>query len=513
MMNKKIVILATAFAMTAGAFAQDIYQMASFSSEDLNGTSRYVGMGGAMSALGADMSTMGTNPAAIGLFRKSDAALTVGMLSLSEGQKFDGKGKTRMSFDNLGIVGVIKLDDSTCKFLNIGFNYHKQKNFKSLLNTEFSPANEASQTWQMADLADAWGEPAKATPLADMGYEAYLINPLDDGGYDAYGASYVGYNKSQLGGIHAFDFNISTNLAEQFYLGLTVGAYNVNYKSLSLYTEDMINVEGVNAGYYDLSNDRELTGNGFNVKFGFIARPVKTSPFRIGLAVSSPTYYNLKYRGSSDLVAYYNDGMEPEHQYTDVDSFRYNIHTPWKFNLSLGHTIANQLAIGAEYEYADYSTAKVTYDDSNDWDWDWSNETDDRELNRQADHYLRGVHTFKVGAEWMVDKSFAIRAGYNHVTSPFDSKAFLNQTINSASLDYATSTNYMNLSGINRWTVGIGYNTGNFYIDAACQYQNQHGNFYAFTTQNGNENAVNDCPRQRLDLSRTQLMLTLGFRF
>ena len=128
MMNKKIVILATAFAMTAGAFAQDIYQMASFSSEDLNGTSRYVGMGGAMSALGADMSTMGTNPAAIGLFRKSDAALTVGMLSLSEGQKFDGKGKTRMSFDNLGIVGVIKLDDSTCKFLNIGFNYHKQKN-------------------------------------------------------------------------------------------------------------------------------------------------------------------------------------------------------------------------------------------------------------------------------------------------------------------------------------------------------------------------------------------------
>ena len=113
-MNKKIVIMATALALTAGAFAQDIYQMASFSSEDLNGTARYVGMGGAMSALGADMSAMGTNPAAIGLYRKSDAAVTVGMLTLSEGEKFDGKGKTRMSFDNIGIVGTIKMDDKTC---------------------------------------------------------------------------------------------------------------------------------------------------------------------------------------------------------------------------------------------------------------------------------------------------------------------------------------------------------------------------------------------------------------
>ena len=56
--------------------AQNIYQLESFSNIDLNGTARYVGMGGAMNALGADMSVMSSNPAGIGLYRKSDASIT-----------------------------------------------------------------------------------------------------------------------------------------------------------------------------------------------------------------------------------------------------------------------------------------------------------------------------------------------------------------------------------------------------------------------------------------------------
>ena len=43
--------------------AQETYENANIATEDLNGTARYVGMGGAMEALGADISTIGTNPA------------------------------------------------------------------------------------------------------------------------------------------------------------------------------------------------------------------------------------------------------------------------------------------------------------------------------------------------------------------------------------------------------------------------------------------------------------------
>lgn len=54
---KKIMTMA-AMAVSLSAAAQDTYQSARLAGDDLNGTARYVGMGGAMEALGADLSTM-----------------------------------------------------------------------------------------------------------------------------------------------------------------------------------------------------------------------------------------------------------------------------------------------------------------------------------------------------------------------------------------------------------------------------------------------------------------------
>lgn len=71
-MKKKINIAALALIMVASASAQTIYDGAKFTQKDLNGTARFVGMGGAMGALGGDISTMGTNPAGISIYRSND---------------------------------------------------------------------------------------------------------------------------------------------------------------------------------------------------------------------------------------------------------------------------------------------------------------------------------------------------------------------------------------------------------------------------------------------------------
>ena len=47
----------------------------------------------------------------------------------------------------------------------------------------------------------------------------------------------------------------------------------------------------------------------------------------------------------------FSDGMSVEY-----DQYKYKLYTPWKFGASLGHTIGQNLAIGASYEYADYSS-------------------------------------------------------------------------------------------------------------------------------------------------------------
>ena len=72
--NKLITAAACALLSSGAMFAQGtIYDAVRVTGSDLNGTARYVGMGGAMGALGADITTMGTNPAGIGLYRSSEA--------------------------------------------------------------------------------------------------------------------------------------------------------------------------------------------------------------------------------------------------------------------------------------------------------------------------------------------------------------------------------------------------------------------------------------------------------
>ena len=80
----------------------DTYIGAQLATEDLNGTARYVGMGGAMEALGADISTIGTNPAGIGLFRHSQVSGSFGLVSQSDGKSFADGSKTNASFDQMG---------------------------------------------------------------------------------------------------------------------------------------------------------------------------------------------------------------------------------------------------------------------------------------------------------------------------------------------------------------------------------------------------------------------------
>ncbi|MEE3384030.1 MAG: hemin receptor, partial [Prevotella sp.] len=66
---KKLLYVSFALALSLPVMAQETYENANIATKDLNGTARYVGMGGAMDALGADLSTMSSNPAGIGLFR------------------------------------------------------------------------------------------------------------------------------------------------------------------------------------------------------------------------------------------------------------------------------------------------------------------------------------------------------------------------------------------------------------------------------------------------------------
>ena len=57
-MKKKCFFLAAMSVLTLPMLAQETYENTKLIDNDLNGTARYVGMGGAMDALGADLTTI-----------------------------------------------------------------------------------------------------------------------------------------------------------------------------------------------------------------------------------------------------------------------------------------------------------------------------------------------------------------------------------------------------------------------------------------------------------------------
>ena len=158
MNTSKIYLLLGIFVAAANtASAQDSYDAQTLSQSDLNGTSRFVGMGGALGALGGDISVMSTNPAGTGLYRKSDAAFTISGVFAGDGAM--GHDGSRMSFDQGGLLVAFDMDNPSgqgLQYVNFGVNYQKKRNFLSNLHTSIGGLNNTfSQTFQMADLANA----------------------------------------------------------------------------------------------------------------------------------------------------------------------------------------------------------------------------------------------------------------------------------------------------------------------------------------------------------------------
>lgn len=543
---KKIVFTATlAVAAALPSAAQDTYEGAKLMTTDLNGTARYVGMGGALEALGAEISAIGTNPAAIGLFRHSTFQTSLSVVSQQDAVKFAEVGKTHVSFDQAGFVYSTRMDRQS--FLNIAFNYHKSRNFNQILSAANSlrrgSLNQVGFAKYDKDNVNRGGYNLDWNVDGDLmgfennsesAYRAYTFTQVDYLYMNAFNAwpkagtdgdveigyldgdSYL-YNNGQRGWISDFDVNLSGNVNNRVYLGLTVGFHDVNYKSTTDYTENLIFADGSRAGNTLLSDERKVTGTGIDVKAGIIIRPVEFSPFRVGLSVSSPTWYDLK---TSNTTQFYNNcyqqGIGLWEKGENGETYEFKMYTPWKFDVSLGHTIGNMLALGATYEYSDYSTMDMRINDGYDYDGNRESHSD-RVMNNQTEHTLKGVHLLKLGAELKPDPAMAVRLGYNYVSPMYEENGVRDMTINSIGVMYSSTNDYVNWKDTHRITCGLGYKYNGWNFDLAYQYSTTNGTFHPFqpnTSFDFDGATVTNVPQTtEVSNKRHQVMMTVGYTF
>lgn len=536
-MNRYLFIAAAMLASMSAA-AQETYENANLVTEDLNGTARYVGMGGAMEALGADISTIGSNPAGVGLFRHSTANISGSLITQGNAPSYAKGDKTNASLDQIGFVYSMKTNRNS--YMNFAFNYHKSRNFNYILAATGDLKGKASQNALSYNKAIIDGDDGYSTlnieetnkglmgrdyytsQLDNLYYNNFIVDKDGNHGYN-FANGYL-LNREMSGYIGSYDFNISGSINNRVFLGITFGVKDVNYKAYGEYTEDLINASNQSIGTVTVRDNRRIDGTGFDVKAGIIFRPIETSPFRIGLYVHTPTWYDLTTENyttlanNTNIVGYYNNLGTRE-------AYDFKLYTPWKFGLSLGHTVGNFLALGATYEYADYSNLDTRVNDGGYYDY-WYGDyyetsSSDGVMNNHTERTLKGVSTLKLGLEYKPVSDLSLRVGYNYVSPMYKDNGYKDGSLDSYGSNYSTTTDYTNWKSTNRLTLGLGYNISKFSIDFAYQYSAQKGDFYPFMDsyadyhhQDGTVEAIdNYADKVEVKNNRSQFLLTLGYHF
>ena len=517
---KKIIMMAMATAMAMSGMAQETYEIANIATQDLNGTARYVGMGGAMDALGADISTINNNPAGVGLFRRSQAAVSFGFVSQADANETMDVSPTRMSFDQAGFVLSTNTSGRKNSFLNFAFNYSKSRNFSQILEAANSLKGSSQNMQTFGKIRSGIVETADDATFSQADYlymntnGTGLLNALYD---TCYAATAYGMSRGTKGYIGEYDFNLSGNIQNRLFLGITFGIKDVHYEHGSCYGETLVDAAG-NLLPVEMEDERIITGTGFDVKVGAIVRPIETSPFRVGLTIGSPTFYTLRSSNYTRLTA------EDMGSLSIDESYRYKMNTPWNFGLSVGHTIGQNIALGLGWNYADYSYLSPRVDDGDyydEWGDIYSQSHQDKAMKHNVKACLKGVHTLKAGVEVKPIPEFAVRLGYNYVTAMYKDNAYRDPSVWSDGVYYSSQTDFTNWKGTNRFTVGMGYTSGNFYADVAYQCQMRKGDFYPFTSgtfswtndEGQNVNISNTPTITEVKDTRHQLLLTLGYKF
>ncbi len=510
---KRLLYILISF-LPLGMSAQNMYEIAPLMQNELTGTSRYISMGGSMGALGADVSVMGSNPAGIGLYRSSDFAITGSMGFYNTNAVYNGnatKSKgTVFDVENFGAVLANKVNNAgSLKFLNFGIGYRRTNNFSG----EFAmagPSNGYSQQYAIRDLYDM-----KPFELKDADYKAFEgfyyswlpllatyanIGDKDDNlitkpdGSLIYEPTDVEYTSEKRGGTMEVDFNFAANINDRFYFGATLSLVNVDYSVNSVYYE--YDEEGT---IYSIGNSNKMEGTGCNIKLGAILRPFKYFPFKLGVAVHTPTWYNIRNLYYADIWGpadedYYD--TRNEDLYYDILETRSRFFTPWRFIASASYTFDAIMAFNVDYEFADYSSAGYTSLDAG------SKSVQNEEISLN----LRGQHNIRAGVEFNVGAGISLRAGYNYSTAMFNGGAYKDMITVPCT---TTSTEYENIFETEAVTLGGGYRGKVFYFDMAYVLSSRKSDFYTYYDPSSEEPS----PAASVDQTNHTITATFGLRF
>ncbi len=473
--------------------AQSAIEALRYSQLSPGGTARGLAVGGAFGALGADYTSVTINPAAVGVYRRSEAMVSLHVPNAVT--KIDYAGLpytdrvTRVALGNVGIVGSKlhkngRRKDTYSKWVAtnfaFGFNriadyntsryFRNEESYNSFLAEGRSELNGQGLTEDFIS-TDLFGTRTVAY------YNTFLLNPVETGG-DMYSAVTDGAFVDQQvslrtrGSIDELTFALGGNYNEKLFIGALIGVPFLKYNQ-ELVVSEADDAGKIN-GFERMALTEKLTTNGvgINARFGIIARVHKY--IRLGASVHTPTRYGMSDSYSTEVAS----SIDTLGDLLDFYSgeFDYTLSTPARFVGSAAFLIKTHGFVSIDYEYADYRMARYQF----------ANQFKSAEvlLNQDIDNDLTGVHTLRLGAEAALGK-FRLRGGYAYSTTPLSGKGLIDA-------DYSMQS----FSG------GAGIKLEKFYIDAA----------YVRSVQNSASYLAENVAVKN-NINKDNIVLTVGFNF
>lgn len=509
------------------------------------GSARSMAMAGAFTSLGADVASMGINPAGLGMYRSSDVSFTP-MMSFNNAshnvRSVGENSQSRFSMSNFALsLNLYESSRTSLVSLNIGFGYNRVAdfNYNYSFSSQSAPSADPMNGQPYRSILDAFTAQLGVAnggqglfPTADglictpansyfwggiLAYNNYLIDDFEDefGPYwttaERLGANasvgHLGELESR-GSIGEYDFSLGLNVDNKLYFGATLGLQVVDWTRQFFYGEDYIYNGSAaldSAGYplatpaswMDYNQAVKVEGTGVNLKLGMIYRPVES--LRLGVALHTPTYYSLERR----YQAFMSSNFEPEGFVTDaLDDTAEN---SWDF------CSPTRLMFGASYSFGRFAIISVDYE--RDWyngirvknipiGFDLSKDDYKYEIKQN----YKGSNTLRVGAELKPLPMLALRAGYGISGDALreDKSLYYNSPIN-----YRTTC----------FSLGLGMAFGRLTVDLAYQniknFQTEYMLYYAENSMTSSYHGLFDTasPMYRTDLTRNYAILSLGYKF
>lgn len=433
-----IIALATSSLFASGQSATDAFR---FSQVSPGGTARFTSMGGAFGALGGDFSSIGINPAGLGVFRGFEFTISPELHLSNIAATYYGSQLEDMDYNlnlnNLGLVMAIRTgqdsDAPGIRFINLGFGINRHNNFNHRwIASGFN--NESSLMTSFLEQAIREGSVNNLDNFTTgLAWDTHLLDRIDGQFFvDMPNGNVQQTRMNQTSGsVREFVASAAVNYNDQLFIGLTVGLPTIDFSENFRFEESDINNQSVYFNSLEYNYNLSTWGSGLNFKIGAIFRP--NHMLRLGAAFHSPTFYTLEDEFSASMFSSLNLAEYNNSATSPTGRFSYELHTPLRLIGSIALIFGQSGLISLDYEHTDFSTMRLRSDT-----YSFIDE------NQSIKDSFTSQQIIRIGGEYRLNP-VTLRAGIMNYSNPFQ------DGINDASRTV--------------FSLGVGFSQRNFFLD------------------------------------------------